>query len=43
MTELVSEAAGAVQGRTPPLPYYTDAAIWENDIAWAAYRHELRA
>jgi type IV secretion system protein VirB8 len=33
MTDMVSEAAGAVQGRTPPLPYYTDAAIWENDIA----------
>ena len=33
MTDMVSEAAGAAQGRTPPLPYYTDAAIWENDIA----------
>ncbi|TQI65250.1 type IV secretion system protein VirB8 [Bosea sp. AK1] len=33
MTEMVSEAAGAAQGRTPPLPYYSDAAIWENDIA----------
>ena len=33
MTDIVSEAAGAARGGTPPLPYYTDAAIWENDIA----------
>ena len=33
MTEMVSEAAREARGGTPPLPYYTDAAIWENDIA----------
>lgn len=33
MMDMVSEAAGAARGGTPPLPYYTDAAIWENDIA----------
>lgn len=33
MTETMNEAAGAARGGTPPLPYYTDAAIWENDIA----------
>jgi type IV secretion system protein VirB8 len=33
MTDIVSEAAGAAQSGTPPLPYYTDAAIWEKDIA----------
>lgn len=33
MTDIVSEAEGAARGGTPPLPYYTDAAIWEKDIA----------
>ena len=33
MTETMNEAAGAARGGTPTLPYYTDAAIWENDIA----------
>jgi len=33
MTDVASSADVPARGKGPPLPYYTDSAIWENDIA----------